>query len=367
VVGAAVLLVVGNILGQPVLLGFVETGSMSPTLEPNDGYISVPNGLTTVEEGDVVVFRAEEIQGGGLTTHRVVGQTGQGYITKGDANAITDQSAGEPPVPDHRIVAEVVQVDGQVVVVPALGTVITASRDAATGFQRTVAGLFGTGLVLGPSGLLALLAAAAFGYLAVDEIRGSDGRERDRSRTRSRGLNPRLLVAACALLLAVGLWLPMALPAGTTETTVVSASFESEQPNVIENGGTRTRTQTFANPGLVPTVVYLEPGDGVTVDDDVIVLPPRSQTGVSVTISAPAETGSYGRYLTSHRYVSVLPPSALVRLQETHPWLPVGVVIAVVVVPFYAVGRRLVGNGRFRRRNRETTRPRGRSWWDPRS
>lgn len=157
----------------------------------------------------------------------------------------------------------------------------------------------------------------------------------------------------------------MALPAGTTETTMVSASFESGQPNVVEDGGAETRTQTVSNPGLVPTVVYLEPGQGVTVGDRLVTLPPRSETEVAVTIRVPEETGSYARFLTTHRYVAVLPPSVLVRLQRIHPWLPVGTTSGTVVVPFYAVGCRLVGNGRFRRRDRETSHPRGDDWWDP--
>jgi len=63
-------LIVGQFLGQPVLLAFVETGSMAPTLEPGDGFVAIPAQLAgPIEEGDVVTFRAEEIQGGGLTTH----------------------------------------------------------------------------------------------------------------------------------------------------------------------------------------------------------------------------------------------------------------------------------------------------------
>jgi len=84
-------MVLGQVLGQPVLLGFVTSESMEPTLETGDGFVAVPAALTgPVEEGDVVTFRAEEIQGGGLTTHRVVDETDRGYITRGDANPFTD-------------------------------------------------------------------------------------------------------------------------------------------------------------------------------------------------------------------------------------------------------------------------------------
>lgn len=117
------LLILGSVLGQPVLVGYVETGSMSPTLEPGDGFIAVPTQLdSSIEEGDVVVFQAEEVQGGGLTTHRVVNKAERGFITKGDANPFTDQGNDEPPVKRAQIVATALQVNGNVVVIPSLGT-----------------------------------------------------------------------------------------------------------------------------------------------------------------------------------------------------------------------------------------------------
>jgi len=37
-----VLLIVGQLLGQPILLGYVATGSMEPTMDAGDGFVSVP-------------------------------------------------------------------------------------------------------------------------------------------------------------------------------------------------------------------------------------------------------------------------------------------------------------------------------------
>lgn len=93
---AVSLLIAGAVLGQPIFLSYVETGSMDPTLSPGDGFIAIPNAVAgSVEEGDIITFRAQTLHGGGLTTHRVVGKTEHGYITKGDANPFTDQDSGE--------------------------------------------------------------------------------------------------------------------------------------------------------------------------------------------------------------------------------------------------------------------------------
>jgi len=48
-------LVVGQFLGQPVLLSFVETGSMQPTLDPGDGFVAIPAPIAGgIGVGDVV-------------------------------------------------------------------------------------------------------------------------------------------------------------------------------------------------------------------------------------------------------------------------------------------------------------------------
>lgn len=147
-------LVAGAILGQPVLLSYVETGSMEPTLSSGDGFIAIPNAVAgSVEEGDVITFRAQTLHGGGLTTHRVVGKTERGYITRGDANPFTDQDGGEPPVKDAQIVAQALQVGGTVVVIPYLGGVITGIQDVLSTVQQRLALFFGTKALLGVRGL----------------------------------------------------------------------------------------------------------------------------------------------------------------------------------------------------------------------
>ncbi|MFC7042310.1 signal peptidase I [Halonotius sp. GCM10025705] len=96
-IGFILLLLVSQLLGQPAIV-FVETGSMVPTLQPNDGYLAVPAVIADDPEvGDVILFESQNLGGGELTTHRVVEITDEGYITQGDANPFTDQDGDEPP------------------------------------------------------------------------------------------------------------------------------------------------------------------------------------------------------------------------------------------------------------------------------
>ena len=351
-------LVAGQLLGYPVLLSYVETGSMAPTMEPGDGFVAVPAPIAgEVAAGDVVTFRAEEIQGGGLTTHRIVDETERGYITRGDANPFTDQDGDEPPVKDEQIVAHALQIGGSVVVLPNFGTAVVAVQGAIGGAQRWLATTLGTRSLLGTQGLTyLLLALSVLGYLF--DLVASDGRdgERERSRTRSRddGVSTRLVMAGLALLVMSTATAAMVLPAGTQQFGVVSAEFQSEDPTVIAAGESSTLDYGVPNAGLVPVHVYLEPGsDGVAVDRRHVYVGSRGTETVGLTLSAPDATGYYRYFLTEHRYLAVLPAPVIDALYRLHPWLPIVVVDVVLGVPFYLLGVSLVGTGRIRTRSRD--------------
>ena len=357
-------LLAGQLLGYPVLLGFVETGSMSPTLDPGDGFVAVPAPIAgDVDEGDVITFRAEELHGGGLTTHRVVGETDRGYVTRGDANPFTDQDGDEPPVKDAQVVAVALRVGGEVVVLPELGTAVTAVRDALATAQRTLAGLLGTRSLLGTTGLGYLVAGLAGALYALDLLVGSGStadRRRDRSRDRDRdreGTDPRLLLAAFALLLVAGATAAMVGPAGTQEYGVVSAEFDSERPTVIRAGESTTVPYPVGNGGTLPVVAYVEPAsEGVAVDPGRVRVDPGGSATATVELHAPPETGYYRRYVVQHRYLLVVPPGAIDALYGIHPWAPIVAIDALLGGSLFVVGRALVGTGRVRRRTRETRR-----------
>lgn len=362
-VGAILVLaspLLGQALGMPVLLSYVETGSMNPTLSPGDGFVAVPAQLAgPVEEGDVVVFEAKKIQGGGLTTHRVVDETDRGFITRGDANPFTDQDGGEPPVKRAQVLAVALQFGGTVISVPHVGTLTTGVSKALSTVQQSLAAALGTRSVLGTQGLAYLFFAVSMVYLVVGEYRddGTEERKTDRRRNRDDGLDERLIVAAFALLVVVTATLAMVVPAGTQEYGVVSAEFDSERPTVIPVGTTGTVEYVAHNGGLVPVRVYLEPAsEGVSVDPGRVRVSSGETVRADVRLSAPPETGYYRRYLVEHRYLAVLPASVTDALYEFHPWAPLLVVDAVVGGTFLLLGTLPLGGRRMRSRSRSRAR-----------
>jgi signal peptidase len=356
-------LVAGQALGQPVLLSYVTSGSMSPTLEPDDGFVAIPQQLAgPVEEGDVIVFRAQELDGGGLTTHRVVEETERGYITRGDANPFTDQAGDEPPVKRAQVVAVALEVNGGVVVVPSVGVAVEGMDAAVSAAQRFLATTLGSRAFLGPQGFAYLVVAFSGLAYVLDLLFGGEGGRRDYDRgdrrSRDSGRAARTYVLAFALLLVLAATGSMVAPSGPTEFGIVSAEFDSDRPDVIPAGESDAQQITIPNDGLIPTTVFVEAGsDGIAVEDRVLTVPPRGEATTTMTLSAPPETGYYRRYLIVHRYLGVLPLPVLQSLYGLHPWAPIVAIDVLLGGTFYLIGSQLVTGGRIRRRERERDLP----------
>ncbi|RLM52565.1 signal peptidase I [Halorubrum sp. Atlit-28R] len=318
-------LVVGQFLGQPILLSYVETGSMQPTLSPGDGFIAIPAQIAGgIGPGDVVTFDAQEIQGGGLTTHRVVEETERGYITRGDNNPFTDQDGGEPVVQDADVVAKALQVGGSVVVIPHLGTVAMGFQSALQSVQTWLAVTFGVRSFQGTQGLAYIVFGLSIVAYAVDWYLNAGSRDREsRDRSRDDGTSVFAILGVLALVLMATATAAMVVPGGTQEYGVVSAEFESENPTVIERGTSQEIEYVVPNAGLVPVYAYVTPASpGVDVEPQRLAVGSRGEASTTVTLSAPDETGYYRLFVVEHRYLAVLPPGVVDELYGVHPWAP---------------------------------------------
>ncbi|ELY51213.1 signal peptidase I [Natronococcus jeotgali] len=360
---ALLTIVAGHVLGVPIGLSYVETGSMEPTIETGDGFVAVPSAVAgPIEEGDVIVFDAREIEGGGLTTHRVVETTDQGYVTQGDANPFPDQDSGEPVVTDGQVAATALQINDEVVTIPQLGTAVMGLESGLESGQRWLASTLGTTAVLGTQGLSNLLLAFGLVVLGVSltlERRNSATRERTRERSRTDVHDARTLVLGLAALLVVVSLATTVAMSGTTETGIVSAEFDSERPDVIPAGETESREYELSNGGLLPTVTIVEPAsEGVAVDERATLGYGESATA-TVTYTAPSETGYYLRSVSERTYFAVLPEPMIATLHGIHPWVAMASVTAVLTGMVVAPLALLVGTGTIRTRSRSRSRSSG--------
>ncbi len=359
IVVVAIALVSNVVLGQPALLGYVQSGSMSPTLSTGDGYVPIPGILAgEIGEGDVITFESDQIEGGQPTTHRVVDVTDGGYITKGDANPFTDQDSGAPPVTDDQITAVALQANGDVVRIPALGLGVELVQGFVERVQRILASTLGTTLFRGERGLALTLFAGGTALLLAEVVAGWRGRpDRSRSRSRSRleidRIDSRLLIGGLAVLLMLVATVGMLAPAGATSFELISAESDAETPRVAAAGTTTERPYVTENTGLMPIRVIVEPSsDGVTVSDERLSLSRGETREQTIRTAAPEEIGLYYRSITEYRYFAVLPTGVIDGLHELHPAAALLAVNLVIGGTVTLLGALIIGTGRLRTRSR---------------
>lgn len=345
-------LLLGAVLGQPILLSYVETGSMEPTIGTGDGFVAVPSVLAgDADVGDVVVYRAQELQGGGLTTHRVVGETDAGYITRGDANPFTDQDGPEPPVSEEQIVAHALQIEGTVVVIPALGVAISAIQDGILALQSGFADTVGFGDSLDRQGSGMVLFGIGFALFALTVLLETrEGRTTSRSRERRTLLNPR--TATILLLAAVLIPANAAMLAGSgTQELTIDGNDVAQSPD-IEPGEDATWEIAVDNYGLVPVVFVFEGRSiGATVVDEQVAVGPGEAATLSVSAAAPEPGDQTTLAVTEHRYLYLLPAPVIRALHETNPSLALGTINAILAGGTLLVLGRVVGFGTIRVRD----------------
>lgn len=358
-----VAMLIGQQLGQPIVLGFVLTGSMNAApanMAPGDGFIAVPPSLAgDIEQNDVVTFEAQQLQGGGLTTHRIVGETDQGYITRGDANPFTDQDGSEPPVQESQIKAVALQLGGDTVVIPQIGLVVLALQDAFAAASSALSQVPGLGGLAGGNAgsLMVLIGLLLLGYSVLAEAGGETTRRpsrNDQSRDRRGQTSAVLVLIIILLLITVPATASMLIPSGTDDITIVSSQTPSSDPTVIERGGSVEYTYNFTNDGAIPRIATVTAAStGVDVAQPALVAERGKTASTIVTIHAPEETGAYVRSVSEWQYVRFLPIPVILSLHAIHPFAAVAGINAVIITTVTAVYVFAVGLKPFRFRNRD--------------
>lgn len=354
---AIVLLLIGQLLGQPMLV-FVETGSMEPTLEPGDGYLAIPMMFSgEISEGDVILFDAEVIGDGGLTTHRVEEVTDEGYVTQGDANPFTDQDGGEPLVVDGQIRSVGVEIGGNLVTLPGIGGAVVAITDVTDSVVGTIANTLGFDAPDSPIVGMAILVSGLL-LLVFSHIGDAGTALRTRVRRR-KGLlqNIFVVIAIFTLVVIIPVNFSMLLPSGVYSFEIVSSSSPSENPAIIQAGSSSDVTYEMNNGGHIPMISFLAPaGPNVEVQQEMHTLPRGGSVQTDITMHAPDETGAYQMYVREDRYLMILPPSLIQALHNIHPFVAIGVINLFVITVISILSFVFVGGGRDRSRSRSRSR-----------
>jgi signal peptidase len=325
---------------SPVSLSYVLTDSMEPTIDSGDGYILVETG--DVDVGDIVTYRFDgsgteavsekgtsPIQvktqpgqddpgigkSGGYITHRVVGETDGGYLTKGDNNPSTDQAAGFPVVSDTDIVGKVVQVGDSPLTIPNLGDYILFVSENRFGVTAVFV-------------ILALLS-----YLSGDGGRSRPGRDVVYVRDIA-------VPAFLAVLLLSSAFMFVSVETKTANYVVTES--QSESPSTL-NVGEPTQRNITTTVDSLPFTRNVVQAEGFTIDSKTKKRSEGSvQYNISVTIPAQESLGSHMAAVDVYTYPAVVPSGVLKRLHSVSSLVAWFVSVGIIFLPVYAVYRFLL-------------------------
>ena len=316
-------LVLSSVTLLPVGVSTVVSDSMSPTMEEGDAFVRVPAG--SVEPGEMVVFETRDKMRR-YAVHRVVDRTAEGFTTKGDNNAVTDQAANEPPVTRSEIHGQVLMIGDTPAVISGVGQVAE--------FVRSYRGLF---------------VAALGGLLLLEGVTPATERP-SRPVTAGEALDGLTIVAVIAVvtvMLFSGVSTQVGfLAVGETDTGPGEVSIAEPTQNPVTVDGAVEQPFTY----------YAVNWNGGEVVDR------RWTEGtleVSVAMPAVETTGQYATYATAHRYPATLPAWAIDRLYAIHPTAAALGTMLPLIGPLYLLGRLVVDR---RARLREGTSGWARRW-----
>ncbi|GAA0303921.1 S26 family signal peptidase [Halarchaeum salinum] len=297
----------------PVSATYVYSDSMSPTIPENGGFLIVPAG--DVHTGEIVLFEGGP-GGSGYTAHRIVEETPQGFVTKGDNNNIADQRAGYPYVQRSEIHGQVFGVGGSPLVVPQLGLVVQFVR--ANEF-----------LLLG-------LGALAFLFSWRTDGGGSSRSGGDRP------ISSHRMLALTAIAVLVGLTTVTTVGATTTQMTFSIQDDPAAQAPapIIEAGTSHTVNATFSPPAESPITTRVANARGARIVDRTL---KESGETYRVRIPPQQEVGQYHARISVRRYPAVLPRGATRALANVHPLLAALITNGIVTGAFYLVALLVLG------------------------
>lgn len=314
-VAGSVAILLGGLLGRPVLMAAVPTTSMLPALRPGDLIPVLPGWGIEPEIGQIIVFKTD--RDSSWIVHRIIaGDSESGYVTKGDNN----------PVPDlHRVFIKdiagfVPTIGNSALHVPGLGSL---------SLGRTPLGhpiFAGIALVVGV-------------YLLVNDIGSELFRIRWRQRIRRWGSKRRkepndslFIYGLLAAVVFVSTFITsnsLSTEQNVRFTVVRSKATNVKDPRLTVLGAPYSETITLNNPSYLPIVVGLSSTDpDIIWEPSWIFLGPKSKVSVELTRKNEV-LGEHTAKLRQAVYLPILPP-AVIRALASVGWLLPLYVIALV-------------------------------------
>ena len=287
--------IAGYLLDRPVLLSYVTSESMSPTLEKGDLFIINP--LTKGKVGDIVVFKLRDR----WTVHRIYAETEDGYITKGDNNIATDQQDNGKPIKREDIAGVVVTIFDKPLKIPIVGNYLQEISKQA-------------------SNVFVAVAVISLGCILM--TRDSSGKT-NKKKKKVILVKYKTIYSVVSAVLITMFVISVVATWGTVSFNYVSTKAGNQQEGWYLPNSEFVRKITIKNRGFYPTTFILSPkSDRITLDSSSFTLQGREERYVNVHVKVPSDTRVYYELIDVYAYPSMLPPDVIKSMWDVSKYLP---------------------------------------------
>lgn len=357
-------IVAGGILQQPVGISFVETESMSPQLEPGDGFMLIPTQLVgSFEVGDVITFRAENFPYE-FVTHRIIGETSEGFVTQGDNNTFTDQggSFNEPYIKREQIAGKVITSGGEVIAIPKLGTFLMGIGDFFGKASSTFYGSIGVepndekiAQVLFGLGVFALVAVIAD---TASSLRSSASQKKRAERKRVKKQSSQYVLYVFFFIFILFATTVSVMTMEQTNRVDLVATEGNTNMRAVHLGETTERYMEIGNSGFIPVHIFIPGSDGIVwLEEQSFSLASGEDRRITYEVTAPTTPGYYQTYIGMDVYLGILPFSTTAALRgQGGRFMPILLLDAVAIAVSLPVFIILARESSLRERSRSRKR-----------
>jgi|Deesub1362A_J573_1020465.scaffolds.fasta_scaffold00438_34 signal peptidase len=292
--------IAGALLERPVLISYVTSGSMVPTIHENDLIFINPLAIN-YGVGDIIVFESD----GKWICHRIFAITDKGFLTKGDNNIAIDQLEGQSAVKPDKIAGKVVTFMDKPVVIPGVGDKL-GLISAYAWEHRFI--------------MLVLLAIAG-----LFQIVGGEKATKKKTRRFLKIRFSQVFVAASFSVILL-LTVVSALMIGGQDIQYGTTVAGNVRPEWVLPGSTFERPILLENRGVYPYLYVVKDDGGRASVKKWFLLGPGESKEVDVIIRAPKETSIYSEHIIIARYLPVAPLEFLATLALYNHFLPILVI-----------------------------------------
>ncbi len=308
--------VTGFILDRPVLISYVTSDSMTPTL--NKGDLFLINPFSKGKTGDIIVFKMN----GHWTVHRIYAETSEGYITKGDNNVATDQQGGRSDaIRKEDVVGTVVTISDKPIKIPYVGMYIQE-------FSKSTKNLY-IAIVVIVLGSILLTA-------------GGKDRVRKRKKRVVKVKYKTLYTIVSAVTIAIIL-ISIVATWGTVGFNYASTLAGGQKEGWYLPNTEFDRPIVIENKAFYPMYYILSPkGDRIALDKTDFMLMRNEKESINVHVKVPANTKIYYEQIDVYTYPPLLPTDLIKRLWNLNPYLPLVAfsieIAGVLAIVYFATG-----------------------------